>query len=264
MSEDLKSFLDETKKQEGIGGGNGFIAQIKVEFGYKLYIAGMSNEESWLPYKARDEKSKQDAHDAAVANYVGVGVSEEEAKKKLRQSSAAIIIKNGTVLNRQVAWKGDQYHVTALWTDAYQQVVEPSLSGKITSTDQLGKWLWGWVKFIADPAGRTRAFTTKDETTGVEKTEIRPVLVAYIEEVFPTKVAAVQRATEIGQTNDDTDAEASESDNGKVLETPEGFTVEEWKLAVADIRKANAAGKSPFALSKDYGVEIRFIKEALA
>lgn len=256
MSGTLDDFLKTTKKEEGVGGGNGFIAQIKVEFGYKLYIQGMTNEDSWLPYQAGNEKSKNDAHEAAVANYVATGLSEDDAKKKLRQSSIAIVIKNGTVLNRKTTWQGDQYYVYAIWTKGYQEIVEPSLSGKITSTDQLGKWLWGWIKFLPDPSGRTRTYTTKNPD-GSEKSEERINMVAYIEEVFPTKVAALARAAEIGIGAEDAEAEGV---SGEEVEVPDGFTAEEWKIAAGDIKKAHAAGKSPFTLSKDYGVEIRFIK----
>lgn len=258
---ELSEFLKGMKKEEGVGSGNGFIGQIKVEFGYKLYLQGMSNEESWIPYKAGDENAKKIAHASALNALKENGLSDEDAAKKLRQSSVAIIVQNGSVLNRSTNWKGDQYFVYAIWTDGYQQVVEPSLSGKIKSTSDLGKWLWGWVKFMPDPKGRTRTYTTK-ESDGTEKSEERTAMVAYIEEIFPTKVAAVNKAAELGGGGDE---EESGENNGSQpkLEVPDGFTESEWNLAAGDIKKASAAGKSPFALSKDYGVEIRFIKAVL-
>jgi len=163
--------LDQLEKENG--GGGGYVGKINFQIGYKVFISGMSNEDSFFPFNPADDANKADA--LAKANSV---VSAAGSDKKPNNSVQFRLYKD-TILGRDVTWEQDQFYVYPTWTDGWKDVVRPAL--KEAGVSKIGEF-WGRITFTEDPSGRTRL----DNVTGEEK----PALIGYLIEVYPDEATA--------------------------------------------------------------------------
>ena len=174
MANDFLGWLDQLERMEKSWGG--IISQIEFTIGYKVFISGMSNEESFLPFT--DDASRKEALETCKAFLVARQVTSRP------QSSIQFRVFKDDVKGREVTWMGDRYFVTPIWTDAYKKIVRPAIEKLSLRAPQT---FWGRITFAEDPSGRTR-----ENRDG----EIVPDLVAYPAEVFPNEQAATEAAGE--------------------------------------------------------------------
>lgn len=169
--ENFFEYLDGVEKQES--GGGGIVCQATFDIGYKTFIGGLGNAESWFPVKPGDDESKKQALSQARAQIA------EHGSGTRAQMSYCFRLKKDTVLGRAVAWQDDRWFVNPVWTAAAKQVVKPALR-------ELDIWnapleFWGRFVWTDDPSGRTEL--DQDGNT-------RVALIAYPAERYASQAEA--------------------------------------------------------------------------
>ena len=199
---DLFDELNEVAKKESSGGG--IVGKIKLETGYKVFVSGLGNRESFFPCDLRDgSKDKDKAHEQAKA----LGKC---------QAAVQIVVYKDSVKGRDVSWQDDRFFCYPLWTDAAKKVVLPSL--KTANVTKLGE-MWGRIAFADDPSGRMKTNQNGDEV--VDK-------IAFIAEVYKSENAALAAVA-----GGDVEAEnkAATAPKGKV---PEAWEPADWEIWIRD------------------------------
>lgn len=179
------NLLDALEESENIGGGGqGYIGKVIAETGWKIFVSGLSNAESFFPYDPFDK----DTRDAAFA----------EAKQALPMGSTArpntafqLTMFKNSVLNKDTsAWKEDRVWVIPMWTESYKKVVKPAIAALIENGTpfDMGEEVWMRVSFKADPTGRTKK--NYKWTEGSTEPEQVVELIAYPAEIYASKQAA--------------------------------------------------------------------------
>lgn len=185
------SFMDTLKAASNLdGGAGGYIAKVLVEMGFKIFVSGLSNADSFFAYVPTDKASVEKALSAAK--------QAQAAGSKEPKPSFQLTIYKASVKGREVAWTQDRVFTTQTWTPAYKQVIEPELmrlakEGKLT---QLGEY-WGRVTFKPDPTGRMQdnyKFVADAPENDANKRQV-PELVAYLAEIYQNEAQATQAAS---------------------------------------------------------------------
>lgn len=195
--------LDEQAAKENAGGG--IIAQVRFEAGYKLFVGGLGNRESFFPYTPGNDA------DAVAALAKAKGVAEKHAYTKSPQTSAQIVIYKNSVKGREVTWKDDRYFTYPVWTDAYKKALKPSLAK--AGIAAFGEY-WVRVEFVPDPSGRK-----KKDQNGVEVVD----QVAIIAERYADEAAATKAA------------QKAKAEAGGNVSVPDGYTSATWAKQKDDI-----------------------------
>lgn len=196
--------LDEQAEKEG-GSGGGFIAQFRFEAGYKAFVPGLGNRESFFAYTPGNEAEQAAAKAACQKCYNEHGVTD-----KGPQASAQLVVFKASVKGKEVKWKDDRYFILPIWTDAYKKVLRPALQA--CGINAVGEY-WGRISFKADPSGRKK----KNKESG----ELEVELIAFPAELFKTEAEAIAAAAAHGGS---TGAGASGTSAA-----PVGYTAETWK-----------------------------------
>jgi hypothetical protein len=256
-SDDVKSF-------EGEGGGNGWISKAEIVFGYKVFIAGRTNEETFWKFDVAVPASREAARKAAADFARSVGAKQPTA------AIAVILPKDKTYLYDTTRWQGDRWFVLPTYTKAYEDILKPSLKG---ADAQLGVQ-WVRIGFKPDPYKPTRKLL--DQLTGEER-EIAN-LVPYVVEKFDSEEMAM-RVIEAEMVGNDTTpapipgmtpsssshevkSESTPAGTSGTKEFPDGWDNDSWNFAVKDIRE-QAKVKSPAEIAKAYDIPVSFVVKAL-
>jgi len=232
MANDFLGWLDQLERMEK--GGGGIISRIEFAIGYKVFISGMNNEESFLPFT--DDASRKEALEICK------GFLATHQATSRPQSSIQFRVFKDDVKGREVAWMGDRYFVTPIWTDAYKKIVRPAIEKLSLRAPQT---FWGRITFAEDPSGRMR-----ENQDG----EMVPDLVAYPAEVYPGEAAASEAA---GATSTPPVAGGPPIASGLAVPAAWAAYPDQWTEQVAQI-KAAVEGK-PGPLVVNVGT---YIKEA--
>jgi hypothetical protein len=234
---DFYDILEEYEQQESMGGG--IVGKILVQLGWKSFIPGMGNEETFFHYTPGDEASKKAAKEQCQNLITQSGVPNRP------QNCIQFQVYRDSVLGRDVTWQGDRFFVHPLWTDGYKQIVKPAM--KAAGMTTVGEY-WGRIAFADDPSGRM-----EEDREGNPRVAQIPHLV----EIYPSKEAA-QKAVEGGA--------AASPEGGETVDTgvPPGWTKDAWDSVKSDIQKAKDDGQAPPTIASDYGVEVKYIVQALS
>ena len=119
MADAMWDVLNEYEAAET--GGGGIIGKILIEIGFKAFVAGVGNEESFFPFKAGAEKSK------TAAKKKCDGLLSEHGVTTRAQVCLQFRVYKKDVLGREVTWQGDRFFVHPLWTPGYKEIVKPAL-----------------------------------------------------------------------------------------------------------------------------------------
>jgi len=180
--EDFWAQFEETIAEES--GGGGIVARVRVEPGYKIYVAGLPQEETFFPVSNVGDKAER-ARARAKANKVS-------AEYGARPSAYSIQIRafadNAYVRGGPANWpKGDRFWVVNTWTDAAKQVLLPSLK-----ENGCAPLPWeGWVRIGFKPDPYKVSLGDAGMTDVDQDGNPRFPLVPYIVEVFPSEEAAL-------------------------------------------------------------------------
>lgn len=165
------SLYDElTKAAEKESTGGGIVAKCNVATGYKAFVKGLGNHDSFFPCDYSNEDSKKKAQAAAKAKCT----NGERASLSIQ-----IQVYKDFVKGRDVTWQDDRFFCYPLWTNAAKKIVIPSL--KTAGVDTLGE-MWLRIGFADDPDGRTRKNQNEEEV--IDK-------IAFIAEKFASEQAAL-------------------------------------------------------------------------
>jgi hypothetical protein len=239
--------LDDLESQES--GGGGIVGKIDFAIGYKCFVSGATNEESFFAFDPTNEKSKAKALEAAKA------FNDDHGGGGRPQVSVQFRVFKADVIGREVNWKGDRFFVYPVWTSSYKEVVKPAMKAAgITKTGTL----WGRIGFSPEPSGRQEV--KQDGSLG-------PEMVAHVTEVFKTQADAQKAAGSTSASG----APAASKGNGGSADCPDGWEAETWEAIkpeiAADIatrlggdKSAGNLAKTLAAVAKDYGVPMTFVK----
>ena len=217
---DLFTDLSEIAQKESTGGG--IVGKLKLETGYKVFVSGVGNRESFFACDLRDEKQKAGALEKAKA----VGKP---------QASLQLIVYKDFVKGRDVTWQDDRFFVYPLWTNAAKKIALPAL--KTANVNTLGE-MWGRVAFADDPDGRTKQNQNGEEV--VDK-------IAYIAEVFASEQAAL--ASVVGGDVKAENAKATAPKQNGNVPVAYADQPDAWLSFVGEVKKA-IAGKPLPAIKK--------------
>lgn len=253
-SDDVKSF-------EGEGGGNGWISKAEIVFGYKVFISGRTNEETFWKFDVAFPASRESARKAAADFARSVGAKQPTA------AIAVILPKDKTYLYDTTRWQGDRWFVLPTYTKGYEEILKPSLKG----TDAKLGVQWVRIGFKPDPYKPTRK--SLDQLTGEEREVAN--LVPYVVEKFESeeeamriiegemlgKESAPAPTLGIAPSAPSPKATPAEVHSGS-KEFPDGWDADSWNFAVKDILE-QAKVKSPAEIAKAYDIPVSFVVKAL-
>lgn len=141
--------LYEQEEQANRGGGGGYICQVEFLTGYKVFVSGMSNEDTFFAYAPGDAAGKDKA--LAAARNLG----------RAQYSFAFRVIKE-SVLGREVTWQGDRWEVYPGWTDDAKVVKARAKELGLTPGTFWMRFAW-----VPSPSGRTRKDSEEVDFVGM-------------------------------------------------------------------------------------------------
>jgi hypothetical protein len=203
--------------------GFGFIGLANIGFGYKCYISGMKNNETFFRFEFKDEAGRKVAQDAANAFYAKHNVLNKDGDPQLAYPAFAIRLYKDRVVSKDVsAWVEDRWWVYPLWSkvNLWKIIVQPALDKLKLNVGTQD--VWCQLRYKVDPSGKTYQGTDKDGNPAT-----LPSLVFYISEVYKNEEDA--RSHVRSKSEDAGKAEPS---------FPKGYTAEGWKVQAAEIKEA--------------------------
>lgn len=246
----------EVKEVESEGGGQGWISNAKIVFGYKCFVTGASNEDTFFAFDVASPNSKDVARKSAGE------FAKAHGAKSPTAAIAVVLPKDETYLYDTSRWQGDRWWVIPTYTKAYEEILKPSLK---TAGVALGSQ-WVRVGLKPDPFKPVRK--SINPLTG-EETE-NANLVPYIMEKFASKEEAMLAASSnakpempgisSGKQVQDKPAEAEKQSP----DVPEGWTQESWSFVVPDIKAMAKEGRKPVDIAKDFDIPVNFVVRALS
>lgn len=247
-------------EKESGGGGGGWVCHTNVVLGYKVFAQGMSNDETFFPYKIGDENSKKKARFDANAFKDKYNESVPAGGKKATNPSNAIRIeldKEQTYNKDTSTWDGNRVQDTPLWTDAYKGLISPHL---VESGAGEG-WQWALIQWAPDPWAEKNNKTIINQVTGEETTP----LVMFVAKVFLTKQEALDYAAELeagkspSEESDSPPFALDDDDEEQSSDVPDGYDQESWNSVVPFIEGELEAGTPIKQIADDYGVSVAVI-----
>jgi len=238
---------DEAVEEES--GGGGIVCQAVIETGYKVYVGGLDQVETFFPARANDKKDRRAAKvkaDKLAADY-NARASRWSVQIRAKRDTAV-------VRGQPATWQGDRFFVTNSWTEACKEVVVPSL--KAAGIAQLPWEGWCRIGFKPDPykVSLGKAGMTDTDQDG----NPRFPQVAYIVEVFADETAARVAVGAVESQPGPVEAAFPEQ-----ADVPEGWDAETWHALAPDLKAARDGGQSPKAIADDYGVAVKYVVAVL-
>lgn len=215
----------EKAAQEESGGG-GIVAVIRVDIGYKVYVAGVNQADAFFGVSSPDERNDAKAEAGTFA--------QENGAPRGAQWGIQLIARADEALSqgRPASWpKGDRFWNTDSWTSACKEVVVPSLRDNEIAPPWEG---WARIGFKPDPYKVAMGEGGKTDTD--QEGNPRYPQVAYIIETFANQEAAYGGV----------DVEADPADvafpeeNGELPDGVDPSFAAFWDQIVEDARKQSA------------------------
>jgi hypothetical protein len=174
------SFWDSYEKvtQEESGGG-GIVALVRVDMGYKVYVAGVDQADTFFGVAdaANRDQAKGDAQAFGRENGAPRGPQWGIQLRAYRE--------DGLSRGQPVTWKADRFFNTDAWTSACKEVVVPSLR----DNDIAPPWE-GWARIGFKPDPYKVAMGESGMTDQDQEGNPRYPQVAYVVETFANQEAA--------------------------------------------------------------------------
>lgn len=263
MSGSMWEVLDEYEAQASSGGA--IIGKIEFSIGYKAFVTGKTQEESWFAFTAGDDASKKGAEAACKKFIEAAGADPKTTRPQL---CVQFRVFKASVLGREVTWKGDRFFTFPIWTPAYKEVVKPAL--KAAGVTTAGTY-WGRIGFANDPSGRTEV--------GPDG-ETRPSKIEHLVEVYKDEATAAAAAGSAASSaaSPATSAAATTGKNGAEPEAipgvPAGWDKQTWDQVKPEIKadyvkrldgKTDKATqiKVKAALATDYSITLADVNNAV-
>lgn len=182
----LLDALEAGEKADG-GGGGGIIGKVLPEIGWKIFVQGLSNAESFFAFDPFDEDSKEEAKQSAKQSLPAGSTSRV-------QTAVQFTVFKNSVKGREVTWQGDRVFTTPQWTEAYKQVIKPAIHVLAEAGQEFsfGEECWMRLGFKADPSGKMKANYKFDANQPVSAANPETVtdLVAYPAQIFADEAEA--------------------------------------------------------------------------
>lgn len=228
----------ETAQAESAG-GRGIVGKARVEFGYKVYVSGAKQEETFFPAPA--EKTRAEERSRALAKAQELLRKFGNIGKRPAWSLQIRVYRESAVARGEpVSWKDDRFFVTPTYASAFNTVVESLRNAGITALPWEG---WARINFVNDPYAEAQgaAGMTDRDADG----NPRFPQVAVIAEVYPDELTAYAAGV-FG-------AEVEEAP--KIADDcPPGYSRRAWELCIPSIKQALAAGTPPAKIAADYNI----------
>lgn len=173
MSENFWDLYDQEEAQN-VGGGGGYICQVEFTVGYKVFVGGMSNEESWFAFAPGDAAAREAALDAA-----------RNTGGKPQYGMQFRVIKD-SIIGDEVTWQGDRYETYPGWTDDGKLAKEQAQALNIAPGTHWCRFAW-----FPSPSGRMK----KNEPD-------QPEFIGWPVEVYDDKAAAEAAAASIAENTE--------------------------------------------------------------
>jgi len=243
-------YWDEYEKaSQEEGGGGGIIARICAETGYKAYVSGYPQEDTFFPADATDRSAREAAKAKGLMLAKEAGVFDERTGKPQapRWGIQIRVFREGALSRGQpVTWSGDRFFNTDSWTDACKTVVVPSLKSNNLTLPWEG---WARIGFKPDPyrVAQGEAGMVDTDQSGNR----RYPQVAYIVEVFASEEEA--KASAGGGGGASASPSVSDSD---ILAPPEGWDIATWNAILDEIQELPPR-EAMEMLAKDCNVDLK-------
>lgn len=240
------SFFDRLVEESKPDSQGGKVGQIELQFGYKIFIKGMANEDSFFGYDIDDDKDRTKALEAARE-----AIAENGGNPKDIWPSKAlqiVLFKDRVLVSDVSHWQGDQSYVYPTWVDDFKNSGGVLDKLKIASSQaEIDEELMGkhwarisWMPNLSDPQ-RMRS----DEKE-------KPELFAFVAEFYPTKVAAKEAAQAI--------VDGKSEDGEDVSDVPTGMTKQAWTANRDDIVKQLKDDPLP-TVAEDWGITEDWLRD---
>ena len=250
-------------------GGGGIVALCEIAVGYKVYAAGLPQAESFFATIPGNDASQKTAKASADA------LAQVHQVKAPRFGMQITARRDGaTSRGVAVTWKDNRYFNVDIWTEAYKQVVGPSI--KAAGVTQLPWNGWARLGFKPDPFKQAQGEAGMTDTDAQGNKRFPQV--AYVVEVFPDEAsahasAAADAPSPVLPSDGNAPAWKPESDGWKAedlqaigvqlveeLKTkPLTQVAAEYSLTVADVLVALGEHKTklpPVAVANKYKVDV--------
>ena len=230
MSEEFWTMMNQIEAEET---GSGIIGLVDVQVGYKVFVSGLGNDETWFPFDPADKVARQAAMNKARAL----------GKPQLAYN---FVIHRDSVKGREVTWEHDRHCTYPTWTDMTKQLVVPRMKelGLVA-----GRTYWLRMTWEQDPAGTTE--------TGPDG-EIRTRRNGVPSEVFSTEAAAA----EAGQVQADRYEASLEADTSYTT-TSASAEVPVWLVEYARSAMAGDPNETIENIAAKTGQSVELVKAAL-
>jgi hypothetical protein len=238
----------------------GTIGEIEISFGWKLYVAGTSQEETFFPCIPTDKASLAMAKGLANKYIVDHGL------ENVRPTYVFCIrIFKDTVMNKDVStWKGDQFRFIATYDQDYLGTITQKL--REFNVKRVGRF-WAqvsWGQATLNPKRKPRMVQKLDadknpiiDENGEAVMEEAPNLFAYVSKIYPTKEEAQKDAG--GDT-----ASTSPKQEGGNGSLPEGYDQDAWIMVATEIKAEKEKGTPLPKIAEAYGLSMAWITKALS
>lgn len=157
-------------------GGGDFYGGVKYGWGFKAFVSGVDNHDTWFPYNRQDKtgKSKEDA----LGKYKQAIVKYGLEPKKL-ETVFAMWMEADQIFGRDTsAWKTNSiWWVEKVWSSGMKEIIIPSMEK--LNVDPYAGFLWGKVSQAPDPDGYKK---TSFDAEGKEV--VRTKRIAYISAIY--------------------------------------------------------------------------------
>lgn len=173
--------------------GGGFIGLIAIETGYKLFISGVSNKESWFSSGKDTEQERADAREKAKAFLAENGHGDVKLNYGIN-----IICPVETCYKKgeQVEWASDRHFFIQKFTDAWKKVVRPAfIEHSVITPSQI----YAKVSFADDPyyvamgdAGKKKT----DQNGNPKYPDVAYISVVYTPDEFDAELKRQQEANQ--------------------------------------------------------------------
>lgn len=181
MSQAELNYIDQLEQDAAkASGGGGIIAQCELYRGWKVFVSGLGNRESFFYYNAGDEAGRKAAQAKAKEHGQPQDTLELIVYKATVKSTKED--NNGNRVPVSTTWKDDRFFTYPLWTDGFKKVMLPSIK---EHKPPIANKFWAKISFVADPTGRQK----KDQNG-----EDKPELVAFIAQVYKDEAEATADA----------------------------------------------------------------------
>lgn len=237
--------LDQLERQES---GRGFIGRIRLRVGYKTFVSGLSNSETFFAFMPGDEIAQIQQLQKAKEL-----IAEHGAAVRPQAAVETTIFRDG-VLNRDVVWKQDRVFTCPLWTTAYKGIVKDAI--KRLGIKPEGEF-WGRIAFREDPSGRMEKGPSGED---------RVALIAYPAEVYESEAAAREAAGVSVDHKDGTGGRAIlDATPGwdAALLASRGWTKKSWAEFVPTLKRDAKNGKTFDQIAADYDLPLKCVEDTV-